>query len=432
MRYIKELKNKIFIFVSISLALAILGSCHKVNLDFMLENSNSNYDLPLDKMSTVKRTFNPDDDNMFSAELLPITFTQRDEEYSKKLEINEIVKGQYYKSWKSVSSADIQPISDSSVLKDRPFTENALTGVEVFIDAGLSSSRQALSISYGDKTIGEKDIYTDIAKLAAYSLESLGAKVTILSNEDAKEIRQYARIFTAAATLFKEIKNAYINLENPDELYISRLDEYLSKINTIILKNDDRGNSDINKSPRSFVQGLGASEEQRFYLDTMAKLDHAIYIQLKLCDVEEDRQAGYSVHYLNNDFVKQADETNAHYYSNLDPNEYYPQNPSYQFYNDAKRARLATCLDMEMRSYCPSLNNNLPERKTDTASDSSSDISNIEISDNLASRILNIPVVSLKLGLASDKNDAKALLNETERYYVSKAITNAVYKYFCE
>lgn len=410
-------------FVLIALLLQTASACRKPSVEFLRSNEAREYYLDPKEIDASPRRFSLDEANEGEKNLLPFVLIKTDQSGNFREQIN----GEYYKSWPKLFSLPILPSTDRAPLKGRFFTGKPLEGIEVFLDAGLFSDRPKIQIQVGREKLDEKELYLEIAKMSAYALESLGASVTILASDEIKEVKEYARIYSAASKLLREARDSSAVAEREDLKKL--ITEYLSRCNTLVLKNSDEGNPNPASSPRGMAQGLGASEDERVCLDLMAMMQHAVYIQLKWMKSEEDTQRGYAVSYLDNAGARRFDEDSAHYYAALDPNEYSPQDPSYQSYPDADRRALALALDAAMKKYCPKLHPGYS--KASDSIDEKSAAPTVRVSDFRAARHLSIPVVRLKLGLADQADDLKLLLDRNEHYYISKAICMSVYEYFC-
>ncbi len=406
--------------------------------------------------------------------------------------------------WSSEYSIDLLPISSSQPFVSRPYGPQALRGAVIFLDAGLLEDEADVTLSLTQKSMKISEIYEDLAKLTAYQLEALGARVYILNQENGLS-GAYARVFEAAELLLREEKDAYLkwkanwqsgaqapeqetalsttqttqhtsgviteqvkdpanaksgaNLiaqntegkaEETEATYVSSdpldpaslatLDRAIDNAKTIVLRASDV--AQVVQSPRGIAQGLGTSEEARQLLDYLSGVQHAVYLKLAFRpDAGPRSQRGFGLEYVSNESARLNDEGVRKYYRRDQNPAYQPSYPTYQRYDDASRQRLAQLLSDQLQLLVPLL---APDQYTPSQSPLFADhvayslfsykntktFAAVE-GDTLEGRFLNGAVMRLWLGNLKNERDIELLLDETERYQLSKAVTLALYQYFC-
>ena len=295
-----------------------------------------------------------------------------------------------YRVYPAASGIATAYAPDLSAIAKRTPGAGSLQGVVVILDPGHGGKDGGTVFTQTSQPIVEKDVALDVALRAERDLEALGATVVMTRSTD-EWVSLYRRI---AMTDIEVLQR-----------HAAALTATAADVWPCIDINSDAASS----GGLSFMLGVGADADQRMIMDIERQHSDVIFISLHCNSYPASAAAnGLEVFWTGNDTVFQ-DERTTH--------DSATAHPTYRFYDDVSRQRLATELYKGISTKDPGL--------VSTSGGSA------VVDQNFAVlREMNLVGVLIEMGYVTNESDRGILLSDDGRDRIANGIADGVAAYF--
>ena len=329
---------------------------------------------------------------------------------SKELQINQgdIAQKQIGQTvlqvWSATSSVSPLYAPDVAALQGRDAGSDALSGIIVIVDPGHGGddTGAVYDQSSSDPSSYGKNITLNIANALKTELESFGATVLLTRPSDHKLSLQ-ARTAQLGDSVLRRLN---VVLEE-QAITASVVERLLNLMGDIVKINSDAQDT----GGRGIFDGIGTPADVRVLYDLERQFSDTLFISLQCDDISSDEsQRGTRVSWLGNEQALRFDA------ERFAASQKSVINPTYQFYDDANRKRLAELISEQILARYPEM----------TGSGEA-----VQQEDHVLLRNINTTSVLVRLGYLNHEDDFHLLSDSTTQTEYGRVIAQAVYQYYC-
>ncbi len=306
------------------------------------------------------------------------------------------------KRWPAASSVETVRIIDLADYTGRSHREQPLRGITVVLDPGHGGIDSGCGWPVGsrDQEVMEKDVVLAVARHAEAALQALGAKVILLRADDS-----FLSIFSRPAQVGRWLLSDFLQHVHTARLGSAPLDRLVPLLDPIISANEDTFGG--------VMMGSGTALDLKYVMDLQRQYPDWLLVSIH-CNASEHypEARGLQVYYTSSTVVRQDEQVECH---SLPSDQW---QPSYQFYDDAGRLRLASLLYEAITDAVPALGHGTSAPLVDQ--------------DFAILREQNLASAMLELGFLTNSEDRVVLADSASRQRIGEAIADAVYSYYCQ
>ena len=283
-----------------------------------------------------------------------------------------------------------------------------LKGITVIIDPGHGGRDPGAVEHFGDNYVYEKTINLQVSIKIGDILKRYGADVIYTRSTDIYR-GLYYRVALINKTVLEKHKSVLLAQSGrTDEISETKL--LIGKMDYVINKNTD----DIDKGGLGVFLGFGIHKDLRTIMDISREHQDIILLSVH-CNrilnssttkgVEIFYGTGNAIYLDEKKFLPEEPKSN-------------PLNPSYMFYNEAERKKLATAIRDSVRERTPVLTNR-------------GGYGSLYARNFCMIREQNLTSSLIELGYISNTSDRNYLMSSDGQSDMAESITYAVFRYFC-
>ncbi len=305
------------------------------------------------------------------------------------------------KRWPASSSVESVRTVDLAAYIGKSRSDRPLQGITVVLDPGHGGIDSGCGWPVGvrDQAIMEKDVVLSVARAAEESLRTLGADVVLLRDTDT-----FLSIFTRPATVGELLLEDFARQVQTGGLVIGPLARLMPLLDPIVSSNDDQF--------AGVMGGSGTREDLKQVMDIERQYPDWLLISIH-CNAAEDYPdaRGLQVYYTSSAVILHDERIECQSLPSAD------WQPSYQYYDDGGRMRLASLLYDAIVAKEPGLGAGTSAPLVDQ--------------DFAVLREQNLVSAMLELGFLTNESDRAVLGTDSSRGRLGEAIADAVYSYYC-
>jgi N-acetylmuramoyl-L-alanine amidase len=288
---------------------------------------------------------------------------------------------------------------DITQYKNREKNEQALKGIIVFIDPGHGGRDWgAIYPRSANPEFIESHINLAIANILRDQLEDIGAKVVLTRHDDA-----LVRLFHRSAIVGKVTLEMFLAEIEKKSFAYPIISGYISEMEKTILSNDDKNSTDI-------FFGTGVNRSLKNILDIQSAYTNCIFISLHInsCEIPNTLH-GAKVIYATNESIFLEESIMEH--DRIQP--------AYRMYDDQNRKIISELIYNSIVESFPELEYIYPDQ-------------GVVEGNYSVIREQNLVGSLIELGYINHSKDQAILKNKDNQILLARAITDAIFKYYCE
>ncbi len=305
------------------------------------------------------------------------------------------------KRWPATGSVETVRDVNLAAYYGRTRAEQPLRGITVVLDPGHGGIDSGCGWPVGNRVqdVMEKDVVLSVARHAEMALRALGAQVILLREDDS-----FLSIFSRPARVGQLLLTDFIQQVRAARLGSAPIDRLLPLLDPIIAANEDLFGG--------VMGGSGTSADLKYVMDLQRQYPDWLLVSIHCNATEYYPEArGLQVYYTSGEVVRHDERIECH---SLPCDQW---QPSYQFYDDAGRLRLASLLYDAIAAAVPALGDGTSAPLVDQ--------------DFAILREQNLASAMLELGFLTNDGDRAVLADTGSQQRIGEAIADAVYSYYC-
>ncbi len=304
--------------------------------------------------------------------------------------------------WPASGSVETVRDVDLAVYAGRSRTGKPLEGITVILDAGHGGIDSGCGYPIGirNQDIMEKDVALSVVTAAKKELAELGARVLMIRDDDT-----FRSIFCRPAMVGRTILQDFTGLAERAGIEAGPIERLLAPLVPIIDANED--------TFAGIMGGSGTPLDLKHVMDIQRQYPDWLFISVH-CNASEyyPDARGLQVYYDTSEVVQHDERLEAQAIPSSD------WQPSYQYYDDGGRLRIASLLYHSISTKVPALGNGTPSPLVDQ--------------DFAILREQNLVSAMIELGFLTNDSDREVLASADRRADLGEAIADAVYSFYCE
>ena len=305
------------------------------------------------------------------------------------------------KRWPAAGSVEVIRTVDLSSYHGRSLSGKPLTGITVVLDPGHGGIDSGCGWPVGvrDQEIMEEEVNLKVALATKNELVSLGARVIMMREDDT-----FCSIFYRPAFVGQTILKDFISVARASGFNAASVERLAGPFEPILAANDDMF--------AGIMGGSGTSIDLKHAMDIQRQYPDWLFISIHTnaaADYPDTR--GLQVYYTSSEIVRHDERLEA---SIPDASSW---QPSYQYYDDGGRTRLAQLLYNSITARVPALGNGTSSPLIDQ--------------DFAILREQNLASAMIELGFLTNSADRAALSSADMLMRIGGSIADAVYSYYC-
>ena len=303
--------------------------------------------------------------------------------------------------WPASSSVETVRTVDLAAYLGKSRSDKPLEGITVVLDPGHGGIDSGCGWPVGvrDQDIMEKDVVLSVAQSASQALRTLGANVILLREDDT-----FLSIFERPALVGSMLLEDFTRHTQSSELGIGPLARLTPLLDSIVSANDDLFGG--------VMGGSGTREDLKQIMDIERQYPDWLLISIH-CNAAADypNVHGLQVYYTSSAVILHDERIECQSLPSSD------WEPSYQYYDDGGRMRLASLLYDSIVSEVPALGQGTSAPLVDQ--------------DFAVLREQNLVSAMLELGFLTNESDRSVLESASSLERLGDAVADAVYSYYC-